>query len=135
MSKAEPQADAPPRERTLRIGVATVEEMKARTLAIARGDLKPGRDEPKVWVPSMEALGKILSGRNTDLLDRIRRQNPPSLQALSELTGRAVPSLSRTLRTMQRYGLVTLERGAHGRVRPVVPYERVDVTLEIGTDP
>jgi len=108
--------------------------MKARTLAIARGDLKPGPDEPTVWLPSMETLGKILSGRNTELLERIRRQNPPSLQALSDMTGRAVPSLSRTLRTMQRYGLVTLEKGTQGRIRPVVPYERVDVMLDLGSD-
>ena len=32
------------------VGIATFEEMKARTLAIARGELKPKAEEPKVWI-------------------------------------------------------------------------------------
>ena len=40
--------------KTLRIGILPYEEMKARTLAIARGELKPAKDDPKVWLPSTE---------------------------------------------------------------------------------
>jgi predicted transcriptional regulator len=120
-------------DRTLRIGIASVSEMRARTLAIARGELKPKSDDPKVWMPSAETFGKILSGKNKELLDRIRSERPSSLQALSEITGRKVPSLSRTLKSMERYGLVMLERGAHGRIRPVVPYDELDLKIQFGT--
>jgi predicted transcriptional regulator len=120
--------------RTLRIGIASVSEMKARTLAIARGELKSKPDDPKVWMTSAETFGKILSGKNKELLDQIRRQRPASLQALSEMTGRKVPSLSRTLKTMERYGLVTLERGERGKIRPIVPFEKIDVTMELGRE-
>lgn len=34
---------------TLRIGIASYEDMKARTLAIARGELKPSATDPKIW--------------------------------------------------------------------------------------
>ena len=34
--------------KTLKVGIASYEQMKARTLAIARGDLKPKAGDPKV---------------------------------------------------------------------------------------
>ena len=54
---------------TLKIGIATYDEMKARTMAIAKGEHKPKRGEPKVWFTSMESFARILSDRNRDLLD------------------------------------------------------------------
>jgi hypothetical protein len=37
-----------------KIGIASYEEMKARTLAIARGELKPAAGDPKVWFTPTE---------------------------------------------------------------------------------
>ena len=34
---------------TLKVGIATYDEMKARTMAVARGERRISRDEPKVW--------------------------------------------------------------------------------------
>lgn len=62
------------------IGILSYEDMKARTLAIARGQLKPAPDEPKVWVPSSEALVHILSGPiETPLTEVIRSRLPPTV--------------------------------------------------------
>ena len=33
---------------TLKVGIASYEEMKARTMAVARGEWRVARDEPKV---------------------------------------------------------------------------------------
>ena len=85
---------------TLRVGIATLDEYKNRTLAIARGDLKPGPLEPKIWFSSIESFAKVLSERNRDLLRVIAESRPASLQELAEKTGRAKSNLSRTLRTM-----------------------------------
>ena len=63
---------------TLRVGIASYEKMKERTRAIARGELKPGPRDPKVWFPSTESMARILSSRNQDLLDVIRRTSPQS---------------------------------------------------------
>ena len=49
---------------TLKIGIASYEDFKARTIAIARGDLKPTADEPKVWFPSTESFARVLSQKN-----------------------------------------------------------------------
>ena len=56
----------------LKIGIASYEDMKARTLAIARGELKPKATDPKVWFPSTESLIRVLSDKNRLLLGTIR---------------------------------------------------------------
>jgi len=119
----------------LHVGIASVEDMKARTLAIAQGRLKPSPSDPSVWFPSTETLGKVLSGSNRKLLAEIHSSRPVSLKELSEMTGRKVSNLSRTLRTMQRYGLVKLDKGPHGSVRPEVPYAEVDVKVPLFLEP
>jgi len=44
--------------KTLKIGIASYEDMKARTMAIARGQLKPKPGEPKVWFTSAESFAR-----------------------------------------------------------------------------
>lgn len=58
------------------IGIASYEEMKARTMAIARGEYKPRPDEPKVWFTSPESFAKVLSDRNRALLRVIAESSP-----------------------------------------------------------
>jgi predicted transcriptional regulator len=115
--------------KTLKVGIASYEEMKARTLAIARGELRPKAGDPKVWFTSPESFAKLLSNRNRALLAQIADTRPASLHELAGITGRTPGNLSRTLKTMERYGLVRLHRGVRGAVRPEVPYR--DVHLEM----
>jgi predicted transcriptional regulator len=119
------------RTKILRIGIASREQMKTRTLAIARGQHKPDTDEPKVWFTSMESLAQILSSKNTLLLEMIRRSRPTSLKELAKLSGREVSNLSRTLRTMERYRLVKLESSETGTLVPSVPYDRLALEHEL----
>src|ERR1700756_4749445 len=95
---------------TLKVGIASYERMKQRSRAIARGELKVGSQDPKVWFPSTESMARILSAKNRQLLETIRRTSPQSLTELAESTGRRKPNLSRTLKTMEQYGLVQLRR-------------------------
>jgi predicted transcriptional regulator len=117
--------------KTLRVGIASYEQMKARTLAIARGEYRPATDEPKVWFRSSESFARVLSDRNRALLGVIAESTPESLARLAELTGRKKSNLSRTLKTMERYGFVQLSRGARGSVIPRVPYQRISLTLPL----
>jgi predicted transcriptional regulator len=55
----------------LKIGIASYEDMKARTMKIARGQLKPRPKDPKVWFTSTESFVKVLSNRNRALLATI----------------------------------------------------------------
>jgi predicted transcriptional regulator len=119
--------------KTLRVGIASYEQMKARTMAIARGEFKPAVGEPKVWFRSAESFARVLSDRNRALLAIIAESTPESLARLAELTGRKKSNLSRTLKTMEGYGFVKLSRGARGSVIPRVPYQRISLTLPLVT--
>jgi predicted transcriptional regulator len=116
---------------TLRVGIASYEEMKARTMAVARGERRVLRNEPKVWFTSTESFAKVLSAGNRELLRVIAEESPGSLDELSRMTGRAKSNLSRTLKTMEGYGLVVLERGERGRIAPKVTHDRVELDLQL----
>lgn len=120
--------------KTLKIGILPYEEMKARTLAIARGELKPAKGDPKVWLPSTETLGRMLSGPNRALLAEIARSKPRTMSELAAKTGRKLSNLSRTLKTVERYGLVTLEKRPDGTIAPLVSYEELSVMVPIIDD-
>ena len=116
----------------LRIGIASYADMKARTLAVARGELKLDPDEPKLWFTSIESLARVLSDKNRSLLDLIIERQPNSLAELEALSGRAKSNLSRTLKSMARFGLVELRKGEGGTLKPHVPYEEIKLDLPIG---
>jgi predicted transcriptional regulator len=116
---------------TLKIGIASYDEMKARTMAVARGERRVAAGEPKVWFTSTESFAKVLSAGNRDLLRIIAEKAPGSLDELAQMTGKAKSNLSRTLRTMELYGLVRLERGERGRIRPTVMHDRVALKLTL----
>src|SRR5579862_2015509 len=116
---------------TLKVGIASYDEMKVRTMAVARGERRVAASEPKVWFTSTESFAKILSAGNRELLRVIAEQTPGSLDELARITGRAKSNLSRTLRTMAGYGLVILERGGRGRITPKVMHDRVELELPL----
>jgi predicted transcriptional regulator len=65
----------------------------------------------------MKSVAEVLSDQNRALLKVIT--NPDSMAVLAKTTGRQPSNLSRTLKTMSRYGLVDLQR-EKTHVRPVV---------------
>ncbi|MEJ0052060.1 MAG: helix-turn-helix domain-containing protein [Methylovirgula sp.] len=116
---------------TLKVGIASYGEMKARTMAVARGERRLSSDEPKVWFTSTESFAKVLSAGNRELLRVIAEKMPTSLDELAQITGKAKSNLSRTLRTMESYGLIRLEYGERGRIIPKVIYDRVELDLPL----
>jgi predicted transcriptional regulator len=117
---------------TLKVGISSYENMKARTMAIARGEYKPKHGEPKVWFTSMGSFSRVLSDRNRALLELIAEAQPESIAELASLSGRAKSNLSRTLRTLEKYGLVHLKEGKGGKVSPRVPYTDIVLDMPIG---
>jgi predicted transcriptional regulator len=75
-----------------------------------RGDHQPRPNEPKIWFTSMRSLAEVLSDDKRALLRVIRERKPESLSQLAEFTGRAPSNLLRTLKAMEHYGLVDLQR-------------------------
>lgn len=48
-----------------------LDQFKKRTIAIAKGQYKPKKDEPKIWFRSMKALTEALSEKRRRLFKLI----------------------------------------------------------------
>ena len=103
--------------KVVRIGIAPQEKIRDRVLAIAKGEIKPKASDPKIWFTSMRSLSQVLSDENRALLEVIRTARPESISELADITGRKQGYLSRTLKTMSRYGLLKMEKNERS-VRP-----------------
>ena len=102
----------------VKIGIMPQEQIRARVLAIARGEVKARAGEPKIWFTSMKSLAEILSDDNRVLLKVIRDTKPNSVTSLAAATGRTPGNLSRTLKTISNYGIVEMRREKK-LVRPI----------------
>jgi|APCry1669192752_1035429.scaffolds.fasta_scaffold03516_2 predicted transcriptional regulator len=117
----------------VKIGITSYANIKARTIAIAKGEYKPRSGEPKVWLTSFRSLANTLSEENQELLKLIQKRQPESIAQLAEMTGRKTSNLSRTLKSLERCGIVELkesriktQRGGRAPVKPVVLAGRYD---------
>ncbi len=116
-------------KKVLKIGIMPREQYKKRTIAIAKGEYKPQKNEPKIWFDSVRSMAQVLSNENQQLLKIIEEHKPSSLKELEILTGRKRSNLSRTLKTMSRYNIVALEK--HQKtVKPIV--KATDFKVEFG---
>ncbi len=103
--------------RTLKIGIMPRQQYQQRVLSIARGTHKPVSTEPRVWFESMHSLGQVLSDDNRELLRLIEEHHPGSVAELAVLSGRAPGNLSRTLKTLEKYGIVKMQAVEGSRKR------------------
>jgi predicted transcriptional regulator len=105
--------------REMRIGIASYEDFKKRTISIAKGEHRTKNDEPTIWFDSIESMAQVLSSKNQELLKNIKDNNPNSLAELAAISGRHVSNLSRTLKNMEKYGIVELNKGKES-VKPIL---------------
>lgn len=119
-------------KKILKIGIISRDDYKKRTVAIARGEYKPKKYEPKVWFESVQSMAQVLSSENQKLLRIIKEQKPTSLKELALVSGRKRSNLSRTLNTMSRYGIVDLVKQER-TVKPIVKVTNFKV--EFGLSP
>lgn len=98
------------RKKILNVGIMSSEDFRKRTMDIARGLYVPKKNEPKVYFESAISMARILSKENQDLLKIINEKHPNSITELGEITGRAKSNLSRTLKTLNKYGIVELKK-------------------------
>ena len=115
--------------RVMKIGIISKQDYIRRTLAIAKGTYKPRKDEPKVWFESTQSLSQVLSAENQELLRVILTNKPCSITELEAITNRKKSNLSRTLRTLEKYGIVELKK-IKGRITPKV--KATDFRVEFG---
>jgi predicted transcriptional regulator len=98
-------------------------------IKIARGE-KPLSQEPRVWVSSLDALLRVLTEKNMLLLEIIRNSQPQSLTELAQKADRALPNVTRTLRSLERLGIVAIEVKEDGKKVPIVLWQGDKVELD-----
>ncbi len=110
----------------MKIGIMSPAEMRARSIAIAKGEYVPRPGEPKVWFPSIESVAQLLSEDNREMLRAIAHAQPESVAEAARVVHREPGNLSRTLKKLEQYGIVKMvaaKQSPHaGRpsLRPVV---------------
>ena len=102
------------------------EEMKA----VARGERLAPKDAGGKTFDSVEALLRLLTPQNRELLAIIRDKKPQSIAELAELTGRAQPNLTRTLGKLAAIGFVRLKNVDRRKVPTTTVH-----SLRINIDP
>ena len=117
------------KRKTINVGIMSKEAYRARTLAIAKGEYKPKKNEPKIWFESLKSMAQILSNENRKLLRIILDKKPVSLAELETISGRKKSNLSRTLKTLERYGIVELYKDKN---RLVPKVKATDFRVEFG---
>jgi predicted transcriptional regulator len=84
--------------------------------AVARGEIVAPPDAAAPSIESAEALFRLLTPDNRDLLRTIRDEKPQSVAELARLTNRAEPNLLRTLQKMEAFGLLEMRTVERRRV-------------------
>lgn len=115
--------------KVMRVGIISREDYAKRTIAIAKGEYKPRRDEPNIWFESLKSMSQVLSSENQNLLRVIIEHKPRSLTELEKLSDRKKSNLSRTLKTLEKYGIVELSK-KEGKLAPKV--KATDFKVEFG---
>lgn len=110
----------------LKIGIISREQFQRRVLDIASGKVTPKSGEPKIWFNSIKSLGEVLSEHNMCLLKLINECHPESIGDLARLSGRQTSNISRTLKTMEKYGIVELKKSAQ-KVQPIAIATEFDI--------
>jgi predicted transcriptional regulator len=78
-----------------------------------------------------EQLQAILNAKNLRLLERVVRDEPESIGALARLLDRNASAVHRDLERLGEYGLVEFEAGEGRAKRPVVPYDEIDISVDL----
>jgi predicted transcriptional regulator len=105
--------------KVINIGIISRGNYARRTIAVAKGDYRPRKGEPKIWFETLKSMAQILSSENQALLKLIIDHKPRSLTELEKISHRKKSNLSRTLKTLERYGIVELPK-KEGRLVPKV---------------
>lgn len=108
------------------IGVASKAFIRQRTIDIAAGRIKPKDTDPKIWVNSVESVGRLLNADNLSMIETIRQQHPATISDLAKIMKREQSNVSRTLKRMAEFHIVEFDE-AQGKKTPVVTWDEISI--------
>jgi len=81
---------------------------------------------------TVEELGRILTPRRIELLQKIRELKPSSIKELAEKIGRDFKNVYNDLKVLRGAGFVEFEEDGKSR-KPYLPYDELEFKLDEGT--
>jgi predicted transcriptional regulator len=96
--------------------IQRIKDVIAEMRSVASGEIQAPSDAAAPTVESTEALVRLLTPDNRNLLRIIRDVRPQSVAELARLTHRAEPNLLRTLGKLEAFGFVEMRLINHRRV-------------------
>ena len=115
----------------MKLRIQSMKELRAEMLSVARGERKAPADAGRVSFESVEAVMRLLTPENRQLLAVIEKKKPASVADLARLVGRAEPNVSRTLGKLVAAGFVRLKPGVGKTKAPEVVIRRLTVDFDI----
>jgi predicted transcriptional regulator len=106
------------------------DEMKA----VARGERPAPAHAAEPSFNSVDAVVRLLTRENRELLAIIRARDPQSVAELARMSGRAQPNLTRTLAKMEAAGFIAMKAVGHRRKAPSVTVKRIVIEIDPCSD-
>lgn len=113
--------------------IQTLRSLRDEMKAVARRERAAPPDAAKPSFNSIEALVRLLTPENRQLLAIIRDRKPGSIVALAEMSGRAQPNLTRTLAKLEAAGLITMKTEGR-RKTPCAAVTKIVVEIDPYSD-
>lgn len=81
-------------------------------------------------LPDEEALARVFSAQNLQLIRAIAQHEPSSMRRLATIVDRDIKNVSQNLNELESLGLVDLVDEGRAK-RPVVPYDEIEVIYPV----
>jgi predicted transcriptional regulator len=114
--------------------VQNLRSLRDEMKAVARGERPAPAEAAKPSFNSVDAVVRLLTPENRELLAMIRDRKPQSVAELVQMSGRAQPNLTRTLAKMEAAGFIAMKTVGHRRKAPSVTVKRIVVEIDPYSD-
>ncbi len=113
------------------IKIRSLRSLKNEMLVVSRGEHPAPEDANQPSFESIEAVARLLTSENRQLLAAIEEKHPASVAELARLVGRQEPNVSRTLSKFESMGFVRLNAGQGRSKRPELLVRHLTVDIDL----
>ncbi|MGH7714432.1 MAG: MarR family transcriptional regulator [Vulcanimicrobiaceae bacterium] len=114
--------------------VQNLRSLRDEMKVVARGERPAPADAAMPSFNSVDAVVRLLTPENRELLAIIRDRKPQSVAELVQMSGRAQPNLTRTLAKMEAAGFIKMKAVGRRRKAPSVAIKRIVVEIDPYSD-
>lgn len=114
--------------------VQSLRSLRDEMKAVARGERPAPADAAMPSFNSVDAVVRLLTPENRELLAIIRDRKPQSVAELVHMSGRAQPNLTRTLAKMEAAGFIRMKAVGRRRKAPSVTIKKIVVEIDPYSD-